>query len=106
MIACIIMYITATTHYFLVFRGLLLDSTVSAYFASNALACAAALGPGTWLGAPMACEQVPDTALVKSFDDDCTPSILLLVNVSNFIFLYIQAFAVSLLLRSLCCRSC
>lgn len=52
MIACIVMYITAATHYFLVFRGLVLDNNAVEYNIENALNCAAALAPGPLLYPP------------------------------------------------------
>ena len=92
MIACIAMYIMAIAHYFLVFRDLLVTSNGSTYLIENASACVIALGD-TLLKSnssdPLPCVAVPEGAAIGSstIGGDCTPSILLLINVRTFIFM-------------------
>ena len=75
----------AATHYFLVFRGLLLDSNATEYYTANALNCAAVMVDYPFLHSP--CEAMTSNGVTTaSATSDCTLSILLLINVSWSLF--------------------
>lgn len=78
MTACIAMYTTAVTHYFLTIRWLLLDSGTSTDRAKKSVDCVYNLFQG--IDDPEPCDG-PREDNVQSSSNDCVLSILLLINV-------------------------